>query len=257
MSSAAAASARLADRVEQQELVPHVEREVPAARRGSSRRRHRSRTRRPCRGRRRRSRSARRSAPGRPPRPGRRRRVRRADRLGGVVRSVVDDVVGAGRGRERGLLGELTVVITRAPDHRASWIAACPPAPAPPATSTVRPSSAPGPSRTGPPSATGGPMRGHRGHAERCPELELAASGESARPVWPGARLSPVRFPSGARGPRGTPTPGRRPRARPRRGRPHRPRPSRLGWAPPRGTASVGPDAHPPAPSSRWGSRPR
>ena len=48
--------------------------------------------------------------------------------------------------------GLLTVVTTVAPDQRASWIAALPTAPAPPATSTVIPSRAPGPSRVGPPS---------------------------------------------------------------------------------------------------------
>ena len=50
--------------------------------------------------------------------------------------------------------GLLTVVMTVASDHRASWIAALPTAPAPPATSTVRPSSVPGPSRVGPSSVT-------------------------------------------------------------------------------------------------------
>ena len=50
--------------------------------------------------------------------------------------------------------GPLTVVITVASDHRASWIAALPTAPAPPATRTVRPSSVPGPSRVGPSSVT-------------------------------------------------------------------------------------------------------
>ena len=39
------------------------------------------------------------------------------------------------------------VVTTVAPDQTASWIAALPTAPAPPATRTVRPSRAPGPSR--------------------------------------------------------------------------------------------------------------
>ena len=48
----------------------------------------------------------------------------------------------------------LTVVITVASDQRASWIAALPTAPAPPATSTVRPARAPGPSRFGPSSVT-------------------------------------------------------------------------------------------------------
>ena len=50
--------------------------------------------------------------------------------------------------------GLLTVVMTVASDHRASWIAALPTAPAPPATRTVRPSSVPGPSRVGPSSVT-------------------------------------------------------------------------------------------------------
>ena len=50
--------------------------------------------------------------------------------------------------------GLLTVVMTVASDHRASWIAALPTAPAPPATRTVRPSSVPGPSRVGPSSFT-------------------------------------------------------------------------------------------------------
>src|SRR5664279_5386889 len=43
----------------------------------------------------------------------------------------------------RAFSGLLTVVITVASDHRASWIAALPTAPAPPATSTTRASSEP------------------------------------------------------------------------------------------------------------------
>ena len=50
--------------------------------------------------------------------------------------------------------GPLTVVMTVASDQRASWMAALPTAPAPPATSTTRPARAPGPSRVGPSSAT-------------------------------------------------------------------------------------------------------
>ena len=69
--------------------------------------------------------------------------------------------------------GPLTVVMTVASDHRASWIAALPTAPAPPATRTVRPSSVPGPSRVGPSSVT---VR-HRcavrnGHPEAGAEVE-------------------------------------------------------------------------------------
>src|SRR6478609_3681924 len=52
------------------------------------------------------------------------------------------------------LSGLLTVVLTVASDHRASWIAALPTAPAPPATRTVRPSIVPGPRRVGPSSVT-------------------------------------------------------------------------------------------------------
>src|SRR5215218_2484981 len=47
----------------------------------------------------------------------------------------------------RAFASPLTVVITSAPAQRASWIAALPTAPAPPATSTVLPASASGPSR--------------------------------------------------------------------------------------------------------------
>ena len=68
-----------------------------------------------------------------------------------VLLSVVDDVVGAGRGSQVAFSGLLTVVMTNASDQRASWIAALPTAPAPPETSTVRPCSVPGPSRSGPP----------------------------------------------------------------------------------------------------------
>src|SRR3954451_22554082 len=50
--------------------------------------------------------------------------------------------------------GLLTVVMTVASDHRASWMAALPTAPAPPATKTMRPSSVPGPRRAGPSSVT-------------------------------------------------------------------------------------------------------
>src|SRR5437899_3042629 len=44
----------------------------------------------------------------------------------------------------------LTVVITNALLHAASWIAALPTAPAPPVTRTVRPDNAPGDSSAGP-----------------------------------------------------------------------------------------------------------
>ena len=77
-----------------------------------------------------------------------------ADRRGGVVVAVVDDVVGAGGGGQAAFAGPLTVVITVAPAQRASWIAAWPTAPAPPATSTTLPARAPGCSRRGPSSAT-------------------------------------------------------------------------------------------------------
>ncbi len=46
------------------------------------------------------------------------------------------------------------MVTTVAPDHRASWMAAWPTAPAPPATRTVRPSSVPGPRLVGPSTPT-------------------------------------------------------------------------------------------------------
>ena len=50
--------------------------------------------------------------------------------------------------------GLLTVAITVASDQRASWMAALPTAPAPPATRTARPCRVPGPSRVGPSSVT-------------------------------------------------------------------------------------------------------
>jgi hypothetical protein len=48
----------------------------------------------------------------------------------------------------------LTVAITRAPAQRASWMVACPTAPAPPATSTVRPARLLGVKRAGESSCT-------------------------------------------------------------------------------------------------------
>ena len=52
--------------------------------------------------------------------------VRRNLRYGDccVLAAVVDDVVGAGRGRERPLAGPEMVAMTVAPAHRASWMAA-------------------------------------------------------------------------------------------------------------------------------------
>jgi hypothetical protein len=77
-----------------------------------------------------------------------------ADRLGRVRLRVRDDVVRAGRRREPGLRLPAAVAITCAPAQRASWTAALPTAPAPPATRIVLPSRAPGRSRDGPSSAT-------------------------------------------------------------------------------------------------------
>lgn len=74
-----------------------------------------------------------------------------------VALAVVDDVVGVGAA-SRALSEVLTVLITAASAHRASWITSCPTAPAPPAARTAFPSSASSRSRSrsrrGPSSAT-------------------------------------------------------------------------------------------------------
>ena len=75
--------------------------------------------------------------------------------------------------------GLLTVVMTVASDHRASWIAALPTAPAPPATRTVRPSSVPGPSRRRPVLGHGqAPVRGQERHPEAGAEVERRDVGQ-------------------------------------------------------------------------------
>ena len=98
--------------------------------------------------------------------------------------AVVHDVVRTGRAGERRLLSLLTVVTTVAPAQRASWIAALPTAPAPPATSTVVPSSAPGtePGRA----ALGGGQRAVRGdgrHADARAQVVGRALGQRHDPV--------------------------------------------------------------------------
>ena len=149
--------------------------------------------------------------------------------------------------------GELTVVKTWAPAQRASWIAALPTAPAPPATSTDRPASAPGASSVGEPvgqrSGRGGrSWRGCRGSLPRRSTPSPAAGPPAPR----AARRTPARSPRAAA--RRPATARRADRGRARApDRPRRRRRRRPGWAPPAGTSAARRGRRPPATSSRWG----